>query len=93
MLRALPPNFTSWVGVATGGERPYGYQSRLAEQGLPDVLRVPTGTGKTLAAVLPWLYQRAGHPDAEVRKMTARWLVIVLPQRALVEQTVDVIEG
>lgn len=89
----IPPSFDSWVGVATGGARPHGYQSRLAEQGLPDVLRVPTGTGKTLAAVLPWLYQRAGHPDAEVRKTTPRWLVIVLPQRALVEQTVDVIEG
>ena len=54
---------------------------------------MPTGTGKTLAAVLPWLYRRVGHPDAEVRKTTPRWLVIVLPQRALVEQTVDVIEG
>ena len=93
MLRALPPIFTSWVSVATGGARPHGYQSRLAEQGLPDVLRVPTGTGKTLAAVLPWLYRRVGHPDTEVRKATPRWLVIVLPQRALVEQTVDVIEG
>lgn len=93
MLRSLLPRFDSWVGVATGGARPHGYQSRIAEQGLPDVLRVPTGTGKTLAAVLPWLYRRAGHPDAEVRKTTPRWLVIVLPQRALVEQTVEVIEG
>jgi CRISPR-associated endonuclease/helicase Cas3 len=93
MLRTWPPSFDSWVGLATGGARPHGYQSRLAEQGLPDVLRVPTGAGKTLAAVLPWLYRRAGHPDAEVRKTTPRWLVIVLPQRALVEQTVDVIEG
>ncbi|MEO7193384.1 MAG: CRISPR-associated helicase Cas3' [Pseudonocardiaceae bacterium] len=92
MLRALPPNFDDWVGVATGGARPHGYQSRLAEQGLPDVLRVPTGTGKTLAAVLPWLYRRVGHPDAEVPKTTPHWLVIVLPQRALVEQTVEVTE-
>ena len=52
-----------------------------------------TGTGKTLAAVLPWLYRRVGHPDADVRKMTPRWLVIVLPQRAMVEQTVEVIDS
>jgi len=72
---------------------PYRYQSRLAEQGLPDVLRVPTGTGKTLAATLPWLYRRVEHPDPVVRQATPRWLVIVLPQRALVEQTVEVIDG
>ncbi|MFN2496283.1 MAG: CRISPR-associated helicase Cas3', partial [Pseudonocardiaceae bacterium] len=60
---------------------------------LPDVLRVPTGTGKTLAATLPWLYRRVAHTDADIRNTTPRWLVIVLPQRALVEQTVTVIEG
>ena len=92
MLRSLPRSFDGWVSLATGGARPHGYQSRLAEHGLPDVLRVPTGTGKTLAAVLPWLYRRCGHPDAEVRRATPRWLVIVLPQRALVEQTVEVIQ-
>jgi len=81
------------VGTATGGVQPYGYQVRLAEQGLPDVLRVPTGTGKTLAAALPWLYRRAACPDADVRRTTPRWLVIVLPQRALVEQTVTVLKG
>ncbi|MGH3823063.1 MAG: DEAD/DEAH box helicase, partial [Pseudonocardiaceae bacterium] len=89
----MPLNFSNWVSLATGGERPHGYQCRLAEQGLPDVLRVPTGTGKTLAAVLPWLYRRCGHPEAEVRRATPRWLVIVLPQRALVEQTVEVTQG
>ncbi len=46
-----------------------------------------------LAAVLPWLSRRVSHPDLEVRTTTPRWLVIVLPQRALVEQTVTVIEG
>jgi CRISPR-associated endonuclease/helicase Cas3 len=62
VLRSLPSSFTSWVSVAMGGAHPHGYQSRLAEQGLPDVLRVPTGTGKTLAAVLSWLYRCVGHP-------------------------------
>jgi CRISPR-associated endonuclease/helicase Cas3 len=93
VLRKQLLTFPEWVADATGGVRPYRYQSRLADQGLPDVLRVPTGTGKTLAATLPWLYRRLAHPDVEVRAATPRWLVIVLPQRALVEQTVTVIEG
>jgi CRISPR-associated endonuclease/helicase Cas3 len=93
VLRQQYLTFAQWVHVATGGVRPYRYQSRLADQGLPDVLRVPTGTGKTLAATLPWLYRRVEHPDAEIRKATPHWLVVVLPQRALVEQTVRVIEG
>lgn len=93
MLREPPPRFASWVNIATGGVQPYRYQSRLAEDGLPDVLRVPTGTGKTLAATLPWLYRRVGHPDAGVRNTTPHWLVIVLPQRTLVEQTVTVVNG
>ncbi|WP_199730417.1 type I-G CRISPR-associated helicase/endonuclease Cas3g [Amycolatopsis panacis] len=77
-------SFEDFVAKATGGKnRPYRYQARLAEQGLPDVLRVPTGTGKTLAAVLPWLYRRQVEPG-----VTPRWLVFVLPQRVLVEQTV-----
>ena len=89
----MHPTFSYFTGQATDGRGPYGYQSRLAEQGLPDVLTVPTGAGKTLAAVLPWLYRRVSHPDPVVRAATPRWLVFVLPQRTLVEQTVDVIEG
>jgi hypothetical protein len=93
VLRRSAPTFSDWVDVATRGTRPYPYQSGLAEHGLPDVLRVPTGTGKTLAATLPWLYRRLEHPDPVVRQTTPHWLVVVLPQRALVEQTVWVIEG
>jgi CRISPR-associated endonuclease/helicase Cas3 len=82
--------FEKFVAVATEGlVRPYPYQTVLAESGLPDVLRAPTGSGKTLAAVLPWLYRRIAHPDATVRAETPHWLVVVLPQRTLVEQTVD----
>lgn len=83
-------NFVDYVAAATGGQvQAYPYQVALAEHGLPDVLRAPTGSGKTLAAVLPWLYRRTAHPDMRVRAATPHWLVVVLPQRTLVEQTVD----
>lgn len=80
-------DFDKFVQVATGGKRPYRYQRRLAEEGLPDVLCVPTGAGKTLAATLPWLYRR--HLGQE----PTRWLVLVLPQRVLVEQTVREVQA
>lgn len=81
--------FEEFVTAATKGSvRPYPYQIGLAESGLPDVLCAPTGSGKTLAAILPWLYRRIAHPDSAVRADTPHWLVVVLPQRTLVEQTV-----
>lgn len=73
---------------ATGYE-PYEFQRRVAEEGLPELLRIPTGCGKTEAVGLGWLYRRRFHPDADVRLTTPHWLVIALPMRALVEQTVD----
>ena len=38
---------------------PFPYQCRLAEptSDLPEPLQVPTGTGKTVAAVLSWLWR------------------------------------
>ncbi|MDN5852920.1 MAG: CRISPR-associated endonuclease Cas3'' [Actinomycetia bacterium] len=83
--------FAHLVTTATGGHAPYDYQSGLAERGLPDVLRAPTGSGKSLAATMPWLYRRRFHPDPAVRDATPRWLVVVLPQRSLVEQTADAV--
>jgi CRISPR-associated endonuclease/helicase Cas3 len=83
-------DFGQFVAAAAGpGVEPYAYQTLLAESGLPDVLRAPTGSGKTLAAVLPWLYRRIAHPDLTIRDETPHWLVVVLPQRTLVEQTVN----
>lgn len=84
-------SFDEVVHRATTGHGPYDYQRRLADEGLPDLLRVPTGGGKTLAATLPWLYRRRLHPDPEVRATTPHWLVFVLPMRVLVEQTEAVI--
>ncbi len=68
---------------------PYDYQRRVAEEGLPELLRIPTGCGKTEAVGLGWLYRRRFHPNAEVRAATPHWLVIALPMRTLVEQTSD----
>lgn len=69
------------------GSPPYDYQLRMAEAGLPELLEAPTGTGKTAAAVLVWLFRRLQHPDEAVRLATPHWLIYVLPLRVLVEQT------
>ncbi len=64
------------------GFGPHGYQQRLAQDGLPSVVRAPTGTGKT-GVILAWLWRRLheSHRDG-----TPRRLVYALPQRSLVEQ-------
>jgi CRISPR-associated endonuclease/helicase Cas3 len=64
---------------------PYPYQVRLAGTPIASrALRVPTGAGKTAAAILSWLYRlKRGEPDAPRR------LVYCLPMRVLVEQTRD----
>ena len=71
------------------GFRPYDYQRCVAEEGLPELLRIPTGCGKTEAVGLGWLYRRLFHPDTQIRAATPHWLVIALPMRTLVEQTSD----
>ena len=43
--------FKKFFEQATEKE-PYHYQRRLAEENLPDLLDVPTGLGKTAAAIL-----------------------------------------
>ena len=68
--------------VTATGLSPYGYQCRLAQAGLPAVVRAPTGAGKT-GIVLAWLWRRLYGPD---REGTPRRLIYALPQRSLVEQ-------
>jgi CRISPR-associated endonuclease/helicase Cas3 len=63
------------------GRSPYGYQARIARDGLPDVIEAPTGTGKT-GVILAWLW-RLLYADPG---STPRRLVYALPQRSLVEQ-------
>jgi len=79
--------FDEFFKAATGCYR-YDYQRGLAEI-QPDslLIEVPTGMGKTAAVVLAWLWNRAGHPDAEHRDRWPRRLVYCLPMRTLVEQT------
>ncbi|MGH3166996.1 MAG: type I-G CRISPR-associated helicase/endonuclease Cas3g, partial [Trebonia sp.] len=62
--------------------RPHGYQARIARDGLPDVVKAPTGTGKT-GVILAWLWRRL---DKEHQQATARRLIYALPQRSLVDQ-------
>ena len=83
------PSFKEFFHAATGNI-PFPYQERFANVSvLPDVLNVPTGSGKTAAMVLGWLWRRFYHPDAEVRTKTPRRLIYSLPMRVLVEQTRD----
>lgn len=83
------PNFHSFFVRATRIEDgPYPYQERLAtSDDLPQLLDVPTGVGKTAAAILAWLYRRRVHPDEAVRSSAPRRLVYCLPMRTLVDQT------
>jgi CRISPR-associated endonuclease/helicase Cas3 len=85
--------YDEFVKVCTGGQEPYEYQSAIARDGLPELLVVPTGAGKTLAVVLGWLYRRRFHPDLAVRAATPRWLVVCQPMRTLVEQVRSNVEA
>lgn len=79
--------FREFFANATG-HQPYPYQARLAEAAyMPKLLRIPTGAGKTEAAILGWLYRRFCHPDPGIRGGTPGRLVYCLPMRTLVDQT------
>ncbi len=87
--------FRSFFEVATGLPKgPHQYQANLAEcRRLPDLLAVPTGCGKTAAAVLSWAWRRRECPDDDIRRRTPRRLVYCLPMRSLVEQVHEDIVG
>ncbi|MCI0440123.1 MAG: CRISPR-associated helicase Cas3' [Chloroflexi bacterium] len=72
---------------------PYSYQSLLAQADeFPILLKAPTGTGKTEAVALAWLWRRRYQPDLAARAATPRRLVYCLPMRSLVEQTKERVE-
>lgn len=87
------PMFSTFEEMAEAalGYPPYPYQRRIADHGLPEVLAVETGAGKTAAIVLSWLWRRRLHPDPAVKAMTPHWLVMCEPMRALTEQTERVV--
>lgn len=85
--------FAEFFRAATGGRDPYPYQDSLSQGAIPDALSIPTGAGKTEAAVLSmWMWRRM-NPDEGVRRSTPRRLVYCLPMRTLVEQTRERING
>lgn len=69
---------------ATGDATQAGfpYQRRLALEPWPDLLKIPTGLGKTAGVALAWMRKRL---EDDFR--TPRRLVWCLPMRTLVEQT------
>lgn len=84
--------FDAFFKAATGHE-PYPYQARIAcASTLPDILDVPTGSGKTEAAVLAsYLWRRIG-PAGRNGDDAPRRLIYCLPMRTLVEQTASKVQ-
>jgi CRISPR-associated endonuclease/helicase Cas3 len=69
------------------GYAPYPWQRNLALRPEPaSVIAAPTGSGKTEAVLLDWVWRRF-QPGAAGRRGVPRRLVLALPMRVLVEQT------
>lgn len=80
-------SFRQFFGVATSGFTPYEWQCLVALDGIPDVLPVPTGLGKTEVA-LAWAWRLLVD-----RRQEPRHLLVCLPMRSLVTQTVQRLRG
>lgn len=86
--RSREQSFAAFFGAATCGKfTPYSWQRHVALHGLPEVLPVPTGLGKTEVA-LAWAWRLLVDRQAEPRH-----LVVCLPMRSLVTQTVERLRG
>jgi CRISPR-associated endonuclease/helicase Cas3 len=82
-----PERFAALFRQATGNPVPLPYQEYLAlGNPFPTLLDVPTGLGKTAAAILSWIWRRR-FAEASIACDTPRRLVYCLPMRVLVEQT------
>lgn len=98
MLILLPGERDEWGGsiMATEEEQfrqffhaatsfgPYAWQIKAAVGGLPEILPIPTGLGKTEGGVLAWAWRRFVHKDSEPLH-----LIYCLPMRSLVRQTTE----
>lgn len=83
----LDERYRLFFEQATENSTPLRYQARLAtESDFRALLDVPTGLGKTAAAILAWVWRRR-FAEESVRRSTPRRLVYCLPMRVLVEQT------
>ena len=81
MTKAL--TFDQFFQKATGGREAYPFQKRFANAAqLPNLVRAPTGAGKTATAVLGWLWRWTQQVT-----QTPRRLAYCLPMRVLVEQS------
>lgn len=79
--------YAAFFGQATENPTPLPYQRKLANDGeFRVLLDVPTGLGKTAAAMLAWVWRRR-FGDRPIRAQTPRRLVYCLPMRVLAEQT------
>ncbi|MCX7590711.1 MAG: HD domain-containing protein, partial [Kiritimatiellae bacterium] len=76
--------FSAFFRKATGFY-PYQWQEQVARDGLPEILNVPTGFGKTEGTVLGWAWRRLVLKDEN----EPLHLIYCLPMRTLVRQTVD----
>lgn len=63
---------------------PYDWQVKAAIEGLPALLPIPTGLGKTEGSVLAWAWRRFAGKEGEPLH-----LVYCLPMRSLVRQTTE----
>jgi CRISPR-associated endonuclease/helicase Cas3 len=76
-------DFIQFFKDATGFD-PYRWQIEAATKGLPEVLPIPTGLGKTEGSVLAWAWRKLHRGLSEPLH-----LVYCLPMRSLVRQTVE----
>lgn len=83
MIKDADQRFNDFVLDGTGFA-PYKWQIYVATKGLPSILPVPTGLGKTEGAVLAWAWRRFVAQEEEPQH-----LVYCLPMRTLVRQTVE----
>jgi CRISPR-associated endonuclease/helicase Cas3 len=79
-------DYSAFFRAATGFE-PFPFQVALGTNGLPDLLEVPTGFGKTEAVVVAWLWQHVGMKKRDGGHRAPLRLIYCLPMRVLVEQT------